>query len=113
MIEIRKECKAHKKSSEWRDPGLINKEFHNYPAFQPDIVDGWKALRINMPERTYERFPTSKQMKFPLVNRDLIYTYDPQNHPEEYNKFLKTHTKAFNVKMPFYINIFHINIGFC
>jgi len=79
--------------------GPINKEFSNYPAFQPDVIDGWKALRVVMPERTYTRYPTNRQMKFPHVKGEMDYNYDPKNHPEAYNKWLTTHTKKFKVKL--------------
>ncbi len=81
-------------------PGYINKEFLPVPVLKPKVLGNWEQLRVNMPERSYKRFPYEKSFKivsscgtyFEKSNTD--YT---QDLGEQFKKHLTEHEKKFNV----------------
>jgi len=40
----------------WKVSGPVNDFFMDLPIMKPKILDAWTAVRVNQPERAYEKF---------------------------------------------------------
>lgn len=81
-------------------PGYVNKEFLPVPVLKPKVLGNWEQLRVNMPERSYKRFPFEQSFK--IVNScgdyfEKAYTDYTKDLGEQFKKHLDEHLIKFNV----------------
>ena len=55
--ELEQEC-AYKNS--WSGGGCKNSYFNAVPVMKPKMLDSWTMARVQMPERSYEKFINSE-----------------------------------------------------
>ena len=79
----------------WREPGYCNKEFMPIAPLKGKILDYWEMSRVNMPERSYERYPVSRAIKNDLVGKEFGYDTEAKDTTEQYKKYLKHHKEIF------------------
>ena len=91
--ELLKEIK-YKKA--WKQPGYCNGEFGPLIPLRGKVLDYWDQSRVNMPVRSYERYPVAKAIKYDLVGKEFGYDQSAKGTTEQYQKYLKHHTERFN-----------------
>jgi hypothetical protein len=81
----------------WKFPSTVGREFNSIQPLKPKILGFWEQERVNMPERSYERYPVSKAIKHFLPGREFDYDTELKSTSEQYQKYLKQHQKKFDV----------------
>lgn len=89
----------YKKS--WKFPSSVGKEFLPICPLKPKILGFWEQERVNIPERSYERYPVSRAIKFSLPGKEFGYDEDCKDTAEQYQKYLVKHKEKFNVRINF------------
>jgi hypothetical protein len=92
--ELHHEVKYKK---EWKYSGIGNKEFNDFVGLKGEALGHWESIRVNMPERSYETYPISKQIKNDLVGKDFGYDETCKDTSEQYQKYLQAHKVKFDV----------------
>lgn len=82
----------------WKEPNASCKELNPLQYMKAKVLNPWEQLRVNIPERTYERYPVSKAIKFQTVSKEFGYDNSGKGTGKHYQKFLKEHKEKFNVK---------------
>lgn len=63
---------------------------------KPKVLNYWDQERVNMPVRSYERYPVSKAIKSYLPGREFGYDDSLKDTTEQYQKFLASHKQKFD-----------------
>ena len=59
------------------------------------VLEYWEMSRVNMPERSYERYPVSKAIKNDLVGKEFGYDQNAKDTTEHYKNYLAQHNLKF------------------
>ena len=86
----------YKKS--WKFPSSVGKEFNAINVLKPKVLGFWEQERVNMPERSYERYSVSRAIKCYLPGREFGYDQDVSDASGHYLKYLKSHIEKFDVR---------------
>ena len=78
---------------------MIAGEFGPVISLKGEILDSWKAARVNMPVRSYERYTSDKAIKPTKGGHDFGFPNDDKMLTEHYRKFKKEHLKKFEVSL--------------
>lgn len=79
----------------WKEPGYCNGEFSPLNPLKGKVLDYWDMIRVNMPERSYERYPVSRAIKNDLVGKEFGYDSDAKDTTEHYQQYLQKHNAKF------------------
>jgi hypothetical protein len=81
----------------WKNAGPSNSEFEKMKAMQGKVLDYWTAARVNMPERSYQRYPISKAIHAGFPGSEFGYDTEGKLFTEQFKKVLSDHNKKFNL----------------
>jgi hypothetical protein len=101
--------KGLKFKKSWKFPSTIGREFSQIDVLKPRVLGFWEQDRVNMPERSYERYPVSKAIKCFLPGREFGYDQEVKDASEQYQTFLKEHKEKFDVRIKNKIKLFLLN----
>ena len=88
--------KAKYKES-WKNPGYMNEPFAPFDVLKPKVLGNWEQLRVNMPVRSYERYPVEFSWKLVRQHGEGFGFKDNfDQYSEQYSKYLIEHLKKFN-----------------
>lgn len=79
----------------WKEPGYCNKEFMPIAPLKGQVLEYWEQSRVNMPVRSYERYPVFKAIKNHLVGTEFGYDENAKGTTEQYQKYLTVHNEKF------------------
>lgn len=65
-------------------------------ALKGKVLEYWTALRVNMPEKCYERYPISKAIHAGFPGKEFGYDSDGKFLTEKYRNVLAEHKKKFD-----------------
>jgi hypothetical protein len=82
---------------QWKYPGICNSEFNEFVGLKGEVLGYWESTRVNMPLRSYETYPISKQVKNNLIGKEFGYNDKSEDTSEQYQKYLKSHKVKFDV----------------
>ena len=80
----------------WKDPGPGNTEFQKMKALKGKVLDYWTASRVNMPEKSYARYPISKAVHAGLPGKEFGFDTEGKLFTDQFKKLLVKHKKKFN-----------------
>lgn len=84
-----------KYKKEWKEPGYCNGEFGPLIPLKGKVLDYWTASRVNMPQRSYERYPVNRAFHNDLIGKEFGYDDSAKDTTEHYKKFLTEHKERF------------------
>ena len=65
-------------------------------ALKGNVLDYWTASRVNMPEKSYARYPISKAIHAGYPGKEFGYDTDGKLFTEQFKKLLCEHKRKFN-----------------
>jgi hypothetical protein len=65
-------------------------------ALKGNVLDYWTASRVNMPEKSYARYPISKAIHAGYPGKEFGYDTDGKLFTEQFKKLLSEHKRKFN-----------------
>lgn len=91
--DLLKEIKLKKT---WTNPGNLNQPFAPFDVLKPKVLNYWEQDRVNMPERSYEKYPVNKAFKLDSKSKGSFgFSQDPSQYSEQYRIYLENHNKKF------------------
>lgn len=87
--------KAIKYKKVWKEPGYCNKEFMPIAPLRGQVLEYWDQSRVNMPVRSYERYPVAMAIKNCLVGNEFGYDENAKGTTEQYQQYLTMHNEKF------------------
>lgn len=90
----------------WKNPGYINKEFAPFDVLKPKVLNYWEQMRVNMPERSYERYSVNKAFKLVSAQgKEFGFDNNLKQYAEQYRVHLAEHNKKFKVRLIYLITL--------